>query len=131
MALTKIVNGKRISITSKKAQDIEKEWADIDNKIKEDKIARLPTDVKSVAHKKIVAILPEWKQRNQLARTLELLDKKSAGSALTVEEQSEVDDIRAQWGRVQAIRSYSDTLEDELARSEDPLSVDINSGWPE
>lgn len=73
--------------------------------------------IKQLAHSKIMAIAPEWKQRNLTARSVELLKEGVTSGA-------EVDAIQAVWDQVKAIRNHSDTLENNTA-------LDINAGWPE
>lgn len=67
--------------------------------------------IKQTAGLKIVAMLPEWKQRNLLARSVELQNKVLGGTALTVEEQGELDAIQALWDKVKTIRLISDNAE--------------------
>jgi hypothetical protein len=86
------------------------------------------TSIKKLAGAKIVHMVPEWKQRNMIARAVQLVEKKGSR---TPAEQSELDMHQAVWDKVAAIRLYSDSLEAQAIASEDPLSVDIESGWPE
>ena len=65
--------------------------------------------IKREASKRIIAIAPEWKQSNMLARAITLLRKGEAN--LTTAEALEVSKMDAVWAEIQRIRSVSDTLE--------------------
>lgn len=65
--------------------------------------------IKEEASKRIIAIAPEWKQSNMLARAITLLRKGEAN--LTTAEALEVSKMDAVWAEIQRIRSVSDTLE--------------------
>lgn len=67
--------------------------------------------VKAEAYRRIVAILPEWKQRNLTARAVELSMKVAGGSSLTIDEQAEWDAGSALWQRIKVIRAKSDEIE--------------------
>lgn len=73
--------------------------------------ARLTLRIKGDARVRILAIVPEWKQFNLIARGVELTDKLIATGSLTTAELAERDAIRATWQTIKAIRTYSDTLE--------------------
>jgi len=73
--------------------------------------ARRIADIKQKAGAAIVALLPEWKQRNLIARGLELTDKIANGGTLTTAEQAESDALKVQWAAVTAIRTASNTAE--------------------
>jgi len=64
--------------------------------------------IKAKAGADIVAIVPEYKQRNALARMLELVNKKVDGGTLTAEEDAEVAAVESLWATVKAIRAQSD-----------------------
>jgi len=64
--------------------------------------------IKVKAGADIVAIVPEYKQRNALARMLELVNKKVDGGTLTAEEDAEVAAVESLWATVKAIRAQSD-----------------------
>lgn len=66
-------------------------------------------DVKDEAYRRIVTIVPEWKQRNLLAQAARLAKK--GESNWTTEEQAAWDAGEAIWNQVKAIREASDTLE--------------------
>ena len=69
--------------------------------------------VKAEAGRRILAIAPEWKQRNLTARAAELL-RKGEGN-WTAEEQAEVSKMDGLWDRVKALRAASDTHETAVA----------------
>jgi hypothetical protein len=64
--------------------------------------------IKVKAGADIIALAPEWKQRNALARMLELVNKKVDGGTLTAEEDAEVAVVESLWATVKAIRAQSD-----------------------
>jgi len=66
--------------------------------------------IKQAASEQILAIAPEWKQRNMLARALELSDSKRGGPLAASEAQEEAD-IRAVWAQIKTIRQKSDAAE--------------------
>lgn len=69
--------------------------------------------IKDEAAKRILAIAPEWKQRNLIARSVEITRAKIDGTA-TAEEIKEGNAIQAIWDSVKAIRDKSDALEAEI-----------------
>jgi hypothetical protein len=64
--------------------------------------------INAKAHHDIVAIAPEWRQRNMIARTTELQDKRINGLALTEGEEAEIIAMRGIWSQIKAIREQSD-----------------------
>lgn len=66
--------------------------------------------IKTEAMNRILDILPEWKQRNLLARSIELQNKLYLG-IITADEQSEMDALQSQWDSIKAIRETSDAAE--------------------
>ncbi len=81
--------------------------------------------VRAEAYRRIVALAPEWKQRNMTARGLELTRKELAGGTLTAAEQAEAAAITAAWDAVKAIRAASDVLE-----ANPPADYTDDSHWP-
>lgn len=67
-------------------------------------------DVKSEAHRRIVQIVPEWKQINLLARYTELT--KIGEQNWTLEQQQESLLIETIWNKIKHIRAKSDELEE-------------------
>lgn len=91
-------------------------------------------DAKTEAQRRIILIVPEWKQRNLLARSSELLERK-LDNLITSEEEAELLDIKAIWGQITAIRSASDNIEAEIntKTSVDAVQnydVQNSSAWP-
>lgn len=66
--------------------------------------------IKRIAEMAILNIAPEWKQRNMLARSVELADKKGSGP-LTPDEIAEENAMRAVWAQIKEIRRKSDLAE--------------------
>jgi len=73
--------------------------------------ASVVKSIKSKAGHAILALAPEWKQRNALARMLELVNQKVDGGTLTAEEDAEVAAVESLWATVKAIRAQSDVDE--------------------
>ena len=73
--------------------------------------------VKQEAGRRIVAIAPEWQQRNMLARIAELL--RIGETNLNAAEQAELAAIEGLWATIKGIRAKSNALE-----AMDPIPVD-------
>ncbi|MDG4650125.1 hypothetical protein P6F26_16880 [Roseibacterium sp. SDUM158017] len=84
-----------------------------------------PEEVKAEAHRRIVAIVPEWKQRNLIAQASRLAEKGRAN--WTAGELAAWDAGEAIWMQVSAIRTASDVIE-----AMDPIPADITAAelWP-
>ena len=82
--------------------------------------------VKDEAYRRIVAIVPEWKQRNLTAQAAILADKGRAN--WTTDELAAWDAGEALWARVAAIRTASNDIE---AMDPIPQDFDDDSYWPE
>lgn len=82
-------------------------------------------EVKIEAHRRIVAIVPEWKQRNLLAQAALLTDK--GRENWTAEETADWDAALVIWAQVAAIRARSDEIE-----AMDPIPHDMidDRHWP-
>ncbi|WOO40370.1 hypothetical protein [Rubellicoccus peritrichatus] len=68
--------------------------------------------VKSEAGRRIIELIPEWKQRNLTARMLDLVGKQVAGLTLNGDELDEQLAIRSTWEVVAAIRTISGEIEE-------------------
>lgn len=81
--------------------------------------------VKAEAQRRILALCPEWKQRNLTAQAV-ILAKKGADN-WTPEEQTAWDAGEALWTQIAAIRAASDVIE-----QLDPIPQDFtdDSYWP-
>ncbi len=93
------------------------------------------TQTKEEAYKRIVNILPEWRQRNYIAKSVELTEKKADGIALSQDELNVLDTIKATWVLIQQIRIASDNIEIELdglniIEDIEAYSVENNVLWP-
>ncbi|MBF0334925.1 MAG: hypothetical protein HQL40_14970 [Alphaproteobacteria bacterium] len=64
--------------------------------------------VKEEAGRRILALAPDWKQRNATARGLDLLRK--GESAWTPDEAAEAAAIDALWNHVKSVRDASDAI---------------------
>lgn len=82
--------------------------------------------VKDEAYRRIVAICPEWRQRNLTAQAAILADKGRAN--WTTGELANWNAGKAIWERIAAIRAASDTIE---AMTPIPQDYTNNSYWPE
>lgn len=80
--------------------------------------------IKAEANRRILAICPEWKQRNLTAQAAQLAKK--GESNWTVEETQAWADGEALWLRIAAIRAASDALE-----ASPPDNVQDDQYWPE
>lgn len=85
-------------------------------------------EVKATAGQLIKTHYPEYKQRNMLARMLELRDTKDERS-LTADEQNEYLSLKSVWNWVKAVREESNRVEQEVLSSNDPENV--TAAWPE
>lgn len=90
--------------------------------------AELKEQTKGIANVKIIGIASEWKQRNMIARSLELEREERINGPLAAPEQAEFDAMTAVWDRIKLIRAHSDTIE---AAIDVDINTDINAGWPE
>ena len=81
--------------------------------------------VRAEAARRILAVCPEWRQRNLTARAAELAMNGSAN--WTAGEQVEVATGQAIWDQIKAIRAASNALE-----PMDPIPADYvdDSHWP-
>lgn len=82
-------------------------------------------DVKAEANRRIIAICPEWRQRNLLAQAAILAEKGRAN--WTPAELTAWEAGQALWNRIAAIRAASDQIE-----ALDPIPMDYaaDERWP-
>jgi hypothetical protein len=86
--------------------------------------AEMVVAVKAEAQRRIISIIPEWKQRNLTARAAELAIK--GVSNWTAEETSEYEAGQAIWNQIKAVRMASDALE---AQSPIPENFSDDNYW--
>jgi hypothetical protein len=67
--------------------------------------------VKIEASRRILALIPAYKQVNTLARSSELLEILASGGTLTAEEEADRLAAKAAWAEVSAIRAASNVIE--------------------
>lgn len=82
--------------------------------------------VKAEANRRIIAICPEWKQRNYIATDLMFTKIIQAGGTLTTEQEAARSTMEAVWTAIQGIRSKSDEIE---AMSPVPQDFASDSYW--
>lgn len=85
--------------------------------------ATVTKQIKAEAHRRILALVPEWRQRNLLAQAV-LLSEKGRGT-WTTEEQGAWDAGQSLWTQIAMIRAASDALE---ANPPDDFLADEH--WP-
>lgn len=84
-----------------------------------------PEEVKREAMRRVLAVAPEWKQRNLTAQAVILTNKGKA--SWTAEERAAWAAGEAIWDHIAAIRAASDVLE-----AADPIPADFadDKHWP-
>jgi len=80
----------------------------------------LPAEVKAEAERRIVAVCPEWRQRNLTARAVELTMQVAGGATLDAGEQAEWDAGLPVWQEIKRLRARSDEIE-----AMDPIPADF------
>lgn len=83
-------------------------------------------DIKREANRRIIAIVPEWKQRNLTARAAVYAKQVADGIPLTVDQQNEWDAGDLIWQQVNTIRNKSDQIETLLSGMTDEELVSFN-----
>jgi hypothetical protein len=78
-------------------------------------------NIKSKTNAAILIIMPEYKQRNYLAKSVELTRIELRGDTLTSEEYDQVAAIELLWSTVEAMRAKSN-----IAEAEGTLADDFN-----
>jgi hypothetical protein len=82
--------------------------------------------IKAEAGRRIIAICPEWKQRNHIATDLTYTKIIQDGGTLTTEQESARVEIESVWESIQSIRTKSDEIE---AMSPIPADYTDDSYW--
>ncbi len=89
---------------------------------------------KAQAQQRINERMPEWKQRNYLAFSLEVTRKTQAAETVTAEENATITFIEGEWAFVKSIREASDTMEAEILALTDEAAGEYdvidNVLWP-
>ena len=87
---------------------------------------------KAEAQRRILAVIPQWKQANLTARGVELNTKVISGGVLTTAEQAELTAGFALWSKAKAIRTASDLIEQDIAASINLATFDVvnSARWP-
>lgn len=97
--------------------------ADESDALKAAKIA----ETKAEAGKRILAILPDWKQRNYAARAVEIIADEEVGS-------DEWNEMQAAWRQIEAVRTASDVIEAQISDLTDAeagaFDVAASPEWP-
>lgn len=120
MPRTKLVDGQEVEFTA--AEEIAR---DAEEATEAGNQTEVISRIKAEAHRRIILIIPEWKQRNLTAQAAVLAEKGRAN--WTAEELAAWDAGEAVWAQVQAVRTASDALE-----AIDPIPTDITADqyWP-
>ncbi|MBF0307807.1 MAG: hypothetical protein HQL41_19500 [Alphaproteobacteria bacterium] len=95
--------------------------------------AAMGARVKEEAGRRILALAPDWKQRNATARAVELILKgESAWTPDEAAEAAEAAAIDALWNHVKSVRDASDAIERAIneAGDDDLPGLDLTAGWP-
>lgn len=84
-------------------------------------------DVKAEAHRRIVAIMPEYHQRNLTDFAIKAVQDHGANPSLWPSDVKAInDDARAKWAAIKAIRAKSDQIE---AMTPIPADFAADSYW--
>lgn len=88
------------------------------------------TVIKAEAAQRILARCPEHKQRNTMARMLELLDKRTT-TPLDATEQTELTEAKAAWAWINLVRKASNDAEALIAAATTEEAVNaVTPTWP-
>lgn len=68
-------------------------------------------DVKAEANRRIIAVCPDWKQRNLTAQAVLLAKQVADGTPLSLEQKAAWEAGQALWMQIAAIRGKSDEIE--------------------
>lgn len=85
-----------------------------ENLFKNDLIENKIKEIKDKAYRIIVYEHPEWKQRNMIARAVELNDKQMESNGLEPSEVDEKIQMKNIWQWIKNIRSQSNQMENEI-----------------
>jgi len=76
-----------------------------------DELAERKVQIKAEARRRILAVYPDWRQTNMLARGVELQDAWRQNGEWTVSEAAEADALQTAWNWIKSVRTASDELE--------------------
>lgn len=114
--LTEVINGKPRMIRSEdddgRAVNIIQLRMDYNNLVSTTLNERRIAAIKAKAGEIITAVMPDWKQRNMLARSIELVNIANERE-YTPAEQTELDELNAFWTWVKLVRAASNAAEAE------------------
>lgn len=82
--------------------------------------------IKAEARRRILAVFPDWKQTNMVARGVELVRIKAEGGAWSTGEAVEAAALDAAWAWIKSVRAASDALE-----LDPPADFAADQHWPE
>ena len=89
-------------------------------------------DIKAEAQRRILAIMPTYRQTNWLALKAEMDLRYGAPSNWPAEVQQGIAAVMKQWEDIKAIRTRSDELEAQVGALTDPHEIDafdVSKGW--
>lgn len=86
-----------------------------------------PGSVKAEAQRRILGRFPEWKQRNMIARSVELTLELARGKPWTAEQSAEAAALQATWSWIGEVRAASDAIE---AMKPLPHDYATDHRWP-
>lgn len=99
-----------VKTESLKPEGLVREYSVVDKSAEEIESQRVSA-IKMEAQSLITTIAPEWKQRNMIAYSVEMLEKMMSGYKPTEEDNIKMNAIRGAWGKIQEIRNVSDKKE--------------------
>jgi len=95
---------------------------------------RMVGKVKAIAQRKILAIMPAYKQTNLMALAVENIRAYGPDSSKWPEQMRAIAaDADAKWARIKAIRVASDVIEADIMAADFAAleAFDLSKGWPE
>lgn len=98
-------------------------------------VERKKKETKAEAGRRILARLPDFKQRNYLAFSLEMTRIEAAGSSLTQKQAAMLAFVQGEWDWAQSVRSASDAIEARIDAMTDAeagvFDVSAAEEWPQ
>ena len=122
----KMVNGEKVFLTDAeiaKRQQEDEHWLTVE------KPKSYIKSIKEIAQQRILAIAPEYEQRNKLAQAIELAA--IPDSERTQSQKDEALELKTMWAKINDIRRHSNALEAQIKRGNYPnLRDQTSQGWP-